>query len=84
MVSLILVHGATCFKELIYDYQEYTYSFPSHVHLTAVIDHSNGNPTSVVPDDEGFIVVPFCFPQHGYIEVKFYLLFSTHFQHCDQ
>ena len=68
--------SATFHKEFIMDYIKYTSSLPCPVRLTGAITEDNGVSNSIVSLGEGFILVPFRFPQRDYIRVKIY--YSPH------
>ena len=68
--------SVTCHKELTMDYRKYTASFPCPVRLTGAITKDNGVSQYFVFLGEGYVLVPCCFPQHSYVQVKVY--YSPH------
>ena len=64
--------SATCHKELIMDYPQYTSSFSRPVHLTGAITEYNSVSQSITPLGEDYVLVPSRFPQRDYVRVKIY------------
>ena len=64
-------NSVTCFLPLIHNLWRYDASFPALVCLIAAIDGTNGTPTTIIPKGEGYIWIPFIFPQNCMLMSKY-------------